>query len=283
MIKIILVPLDGTERSAEVLDTALILARRFEAHIKVVHVHEAGNESSFFSEMPASLREEFVKMNRKMTAATIDTVREQFKSFCESNKIKVTRKPAVVKEISGSLHILDGDVQTILDHESRLVDVIAISRPARLRVGGPGVGALHESLMLHSGRPILIVPPEWTARRANHAAIGWNDSVEASRALALTLPWLTQMKKISVLASRKREAGALEVMDYLKCHGCRVDHHVFAGGGNVGKKMLATCNEIGAELLVVGGFSHARIRQRLFGGVTTYLLDNTDIITVMAH
>ena len=92
MIKIILVPLDGTERSAEVLDTALILARRFEAHIKVVHVHEAGNESSFFTEMPTSLREEFVKMNRKMTEATIDTVREQFKSFCESNKIKVTRK-----------------------------------------------------------------------------------------------------------------------------------------------------------------------------------------------
>ena len=54
-------------------------------------------------------------------------------------------------------------------------------------------------------------------------------------------------------------------------------------GGNVGKKMLNSCNEIGAEFLVVGGFSHTRTRQRLFGGVTSYLLSNTDIITVMAH
>lgn len=283
MIKIILVPMDGTERSAEVLYTALVVARRFDAHIKVVHVRTAGNESTFFAEMPTSLREEFVKMNRKMTASTIDTVREQFKSFCENNKIKVTRKPSSVKEISTSLHIMDGDVRTILDHESRLVDVIAISRPARLRVGGPGLSELHESLMLHSGRPVLVVPPDWRARRASHAAVGWNDSVEASRALALTLPWLTQMKKVSVLVSKKREASVPDMMDYLKRHGCRVDHHVFAGGGNVGKKILATCNEIGAELLVVGGFSHTRTRQRLFGGVTSYLLDNTDIITVMAH
>ena len=283
MIKIILVPVDGGERSAEVLDTALVVASRFDAHIKVVHVREAGNEASFFAEMPTSLREEFVKLNREMTASAIDTVREQFKSFCENNRIPVTGKPSSAKQVSASLHILDGDVRAILEHESRLVDVIAISRPARLRAGGPGLGELHESLMMHSGRPMLIVPPEWKAHRANHAAFGWNDSVEASRALALTLPWLTQMKKVSVLASRKREAGALEVMDYLKRHGCRVDHHVFTGGGNVGRKMLATCNEIGAELLVVGGFSHTRTRQRLFGGVTSYLLDNTDIITVMAH
>jgi nucleotide-binding universal stress UspA family protein len=133
---------------------------------------------------------------------------------------------------------------------------------------------------------VLIVPPapEWQAHRVEHAAIGWNDSVEASRALALTLPWLMQMKKVSVLVSKKREAGVGEVVDYLKQHGCRADYAVLSSKGtNVGKKMLATCADIGAEFLVVGGFSHTRTRQRLFGGVTSYLLSNTDIITVMAH
>jgi nucleotide-binding universal stress UspA family protein len=47
--------------------------------------------------------------------------------------------------------------------------------------------------------------------------------------------------------------------------------------------MLVSCGEIGAEFLVVGGFSHTRTRQRLFGGVTSHLLSNTNIITVMAH
>ena len=286
MIKVILVPVDGTERSAEVLDTALVVAQRFDAHIKVVHVRESSREPFMFSGMPASYRAEYAKISNRAVDSVADEVRKQFNAFCTAGKIKITRKPSVAQEITASLHILEGDAETVLDRESRLVDVIAMSRPTKSHIGGHGVGELHESLMLHSGRPVLIVPPteEWKAHRANHAAIGWNDSVEASRALCMTLPWLTQMKKVSVLVSKKREQGVGEVVDYLKRHGCKADYQVLAGKGtNVGKKMLGTCADIGAEFLVVGGFSHTRTRQRLFGGVTSYLLKNTNIITVMAH
>jgi nucleotide-binding universal stress UspA family protein len=100
----------------------------------------------------------------------------------------------------------------------------------------------------------------------------------------MTLPWLTQMKKVSVLVSKKREADVGKVLEYIKRHGCKADYHVLSGKGrNVGQKMLNTCAEIGAEFLVVGGFSHTRTRQRFFGGVTSHLLSNTNIITVMAH
>ena len=283
MIKIILVPLDGSERSAAVLDTALVIAKRFDAHIKAVHVRERGSEPFLFAEMPDKLREQFIAMNSKMSGSVADTVRDQFKEFCQRNKVKVTRKPSSVKQVSASLHVHDGDPGSVLDKESRLVDLIAMSRPASHRLGGRAVGELHEMLMLHSGRPLLIVPPDWKAHRVDHAAIGWNDSVEASRALAITLPWLVQMKKVSVLASKKREESAGEVVEYLKRHGCKADCHLMPSGGNVGKKMLAMCDEIGAEFLVIGGFSHTRTRQLLFGGVTSYLLGNTNIITVMAH
>ena len=286
MIKIILVPVDGTERSAGVLETALVIANRFGAHIKVVHVRERTSEPFMFSGMPASYREEFAKMSSKAVDSVVDTVRAQFKAFCQQGRVKITRKPSTSKEITASLHVLEGDAETVLDKESRLVDVIAMSRPTKHRIGGPGVGELHESLMLHSGRPVLIVPPasEWQAHRVDHAAIGWNNSVEASRALCMTLPWLAQMKKVSVLVSKKREPDVGEVVDYLKRHGCKADYHVLTGRGtNVGKKMLGTCADIGAEFLVVGGFSHTRTRQRLFGGVTSHLLSNTNIITVMAH
>ncbi|MDH3219496.1 MAG: universal stress protein [Gammaproteobacteria bacterium] len=284
MIKIILVPVDGSERSAEVLETALVIAKRFDAHIKVVHVREHASEPFMFGGMPASYRKEFEKMSAIAIDSIVDTVRQQFDDFCRKGKVKVTSKPSTAPEITASLHILEGDAEAVLDSESRLVDVIAMSRPTKHRIGGPGVGELHEALMLHSGRPVLIVPPDWKARRADQAAVGWNDSVEASRALALTLPWLSQMKKVSVLVSDKREGEVGEVVDYLKRHGCKADYHLIGGGGsNVGKRMLDTCADIGAEFLVVGGFSHTRTRQRLFGGVTSYLLSNTNIITVMAH
>ena len=54
MIKIILVPVDGSERSAQVLDTALVIAKRFDAHIKVVHVRERSLEPF---NLPAAYRE----------------------------------------------------------------------------------------------------------------------------------------------------------------------------------------------------------------------------------
>jgi nucleotide-binding universal stress UspA family protein len=154
MIKIILVPIDGSERSAEVLDTALIIAKRFDAHIKVVHVREKSSEPFLFSGMPESMREQVLKMNSAQLESVVDAVREQFKVFCKQNKVKVTRKPSSVKQVSASLHLLEGNAGDVLDRESRLVDVIAMSRPTQHRLGGRGVGELHERLMLHSGRPV---------------------------------------------------------------------------------------------------------------------------------
>ena len=286
MIKIILVPMDGTEHSAEVLDTALVVAARFNAHIKAVHVREHTSEPFMFSGMPSAYRKEFSEMSNKAVDAVVETVQSQFNAFCSRSGVRKVRKPTASSQVAASLHVLEGDAETELSREARLVDVIAMSRPTKHRIGGPGVGELHEALMLRSGRPVLIVPPapDWQPHKVDHAAIGWNDSVEASRALSMTLPWLTQMKKVSVLVSKKREAGVGDVTGYLKRHGCKADYHILGGrGSNVGKKMLNCCNEIGAEFLVVGGFSHARTRQRFFGGVTSHLLSHTDIITVMAH
>ena len=204
MIKIILVPMDGTERSADVLDTALIIANRFDAHIRAVHVREPSHEPFMFSEMPASYRKEYLKMTGQAVDTVVDGVQKQFNDFCERAGIRKVKRPGMSVQISASLLLLKGDAENQLARESRLADVVAMSRPTLHRIGGPAVGQLHESLMLRSGKPVLIVPPkaEWTPHKVDHAAIGWNDSVEASRALAMTLPWLSQMKKVSVLVSK---------------------------------------------------------------------------------
>jgi nucleotide-binding universal stress UspA family protein len=286
MIKIILVPLDGSDTSAEALYTALVVATRFNAHIKVVHVSEQVSEPFMFGGLSAAYRKEFVEMTNKAAASVADTVRAQFNAFIAEGGVKKTQNPSMATHVTASLHLYEGDAESVLVHESRLVDVIAMMRPRKDKIGGPGVGDLHESLMIRSGRPVLIVPPapEWQAHKVDHAAIGWNDSVEASRTLSMTLPWLTQMKKVTVLVSKKREADVGRVTNYLKWHGCKADYHVVTGkGSNVGKKILDSCAAIGAEFLVVGGFSRTRTRQRLFGGVTSHLLGNTNIITVMAH
>ena len=109
MIKIILVPVDGTDRSAEVLDTALVIAKRFDAHIKVVHVRELAKEPYMFGGVPKNYREEFARMSRKAVETLVDEIRKKFNTFCSQNKVKVTRKPSAAKGVSASLHVFEGD------------------------------------------------------------------------------------------------------------------------------------------------------------------------------
>ena len=109
MIKVILVPVDGTERSADVLNTALVIANRFGAHIKVVHVREHTSEPFMFSGMPASYREEFVKMSNKAVDSVVSTVQQQFNEFCARSGVKKVRKPAASAQVAASLQILEGD------------------------------------------------------------------------------------------------------------------------------------------------------------------------------
>ncbi len=284
MIKIILVPVDGSERSAEVLKTARVIANRFDAHIKVIHVRGKSSEPYLFAEMPQAFREQYEKMASTAVDTVADMVQKQFDSFVEQGDVTVAAKPGEASGATASLEFMRGDPGEVLNHEARLVDVILMSRPVRHRLGGLGVGERLESLLFHSARPVLIVPPDWTAHRIDHAAIAWNDSVEAARALAMTLPWLKQMNRVSVLVSSKREEQATEVIEYLGYHGCKAEKQVLSGkDGKVGDQLLDLCADIGAEFLVVGGFSRTRTRQRFFGGVTSHLLENTNIITVMAH
>ncbi len=284
MIKIILVPIDGSERAAAVLDTAHIIAGRFDAHIKILHVRERASEPYLFADLPQRFREQYEELASSAVDTVIDNVKEQFEAFVEKSGVTVVEKPGQASGVGASFEIIKGDPGTVLNHEARLVDVVLMSRPTRHRVGGLGVGERLESLLFHSGRPVLIVPPDWSARKVDHAAIGWNDSVESARALAMTLPWLPQMEKVSVLVSKKRDAQGDEVIEYLGFHGVKAEKQIMSNKrDDVGERLLATCKDIGAEFLVVGGFSHTRTRQRFFGGVTSHLLSNTDIITVMAH
>jgi nucleotide-binding universal stress UspA family protein len=283
-IKLILSPLDGSERSVQAMCTAQIVAKRFGSHIKAVHVREKAPEPYLFSNLPASLKGNFEKVSKDASNDLADKVTAQFESFVNEYEIVRSEGVLATDQVSASLHVFDGSAGEVLIREGRLVDVITIARPESHQIGGSLVGERLESLLMNTGRPVLVVPPDWSSRRVEHAAIGWNGSIEASRALSMTLPWLTQMKRVSVVTSTKRRESADQVVEYLSLHGCVADiQYLSEKQSSVGKGMLNVCAEIGAEFLVVGGFSHTRAHQRFFGGVTSYLLKNTNVITVMVH
>jgi len=287
-IRTILVPLDGSDASAAVLDAALVVANRFGAHIDALHVRQRPEDAApyLFTHVSGKLRESFIREAEKTERDKAAAVRAQFEEFCTRNAVQVVTGPPARHGATAAWREEPGRAAEVLVRCARLADVVAIARP-RTRpevVRRSPIGQNLEAVMLGSGRPVLIVPPGWQAKRVEHAAIGWNESLEASRALAMTMPWLEQMSAVTVIASGKRRKSAARLGEYLAWHGVEAKIRILdQSSDSVGKSMLDTCAAIGAELLVVGGYSRARTRQLMFGGVTQHLLKHSNIITVMVH
>lgn len=286
-IKSILVPLDGSERAFHVLETALIVANRFGAQIKAVHVKPGAEdllpyEADYLS---AKLKKNIISEAQKKNKEEARSIHKRFNLFCKEHHV-ATGEAAGKAEVSAVWHEESGDTIEVLVRHGRLCDVVATFRPSgeKGRFLRAPAGEKLEALMLRAGRPILMVPPKWSAHQVEHAAFAWNESVEASRALAMTMPWLKQMGHVTILVSRKRKDSLPDLRSYLSLHEVKSKVKFLPEKTrSVGAAMLACCKDEGVEFLVVGGFSHARSRQLIFGGVTKYLLANTDVITVMAH
>jgi nucleotide-binding universal stress UspA family protein len=285
-IKSILVPLDGRERSQEALDTALVVARRFGAHISTLHVSESTLKSAGFVSLSSSLRESVLAEEKQSLNQSAQEIRNAVEAFVRRRKLTLASEPSAKNGITISFDHEYGEVNDTLVRWARHHDTVAISRPHkssdRLRVGA--MGSTVEALLMQSGKPVLLVPPQWKARKARHAIVAWNDSLEASKALSMTLPWLEQMKKVTIVVARKRKPGGEKVRQQLAWHGIKADVAILnRRSQSAGSRLLKICEKLEGDFLVMGGYSQSRLRQRIFGGVTDHMLAHSGIITVMVH
>lgn len=155
-------------------------------------------------------------------------------------------------------------------------------------------------VLLHSGRPVLIVPyapplpllaPPAAAR---NVLISWNASKEASRAVSAALPLLQRAGQVHVAifdaqvhAAEHGEQPGAELLHYLARHGVEARLHLLDGGGvrrgDIGEALLSQAADLSADLLVMGAYGHSRLRETILGGVTRTILQSMTIPVLMAH
>jgi nucleotide-binding universal stress UspA family protein len=157
---------------------------------------------------------------------------------------------------------------------------------------GPHFALNFKSLLLQSGRPLLMVPP---GSRLNlpirRAVLAWKPSREATRALHDALPLLATDSEIDVLmidpqvgnGGHGQQPGA-DIAVHLARHGFKV--RVMSQpnqGQSTGNAILTHVREAGADLLVMGGYGHARWREAVLGGCTRTVLDGAKLPVLFAH
>ena len=170
-------------------------------------------------------------------------------------------------------------------------DLVVIGRPeaeAKSKTGGfPG---LAESLVLSSGRPILLFPPHGTVSEIRRIVVAWNTTRESIRAAADALPLLTRAEAVEVLVAdhernprHGQEPGA-DIARHLARHGAHVEvKRISSEGQDVGCFLLSQAANFRADLLVMGAYGHSQVREWVFGGVTKTVLYQATIPVLMSR
>ena len=279
--KTILVPLDSGELNEALLATALTAAQRFQAHIEVLYVRPSHDDIVRYGTagLSDSMKKTVMEATERGASEQANAVRKAFEKFCREHKVTIADKPPASATATAAWREETAGSDALV-RRGRLSDLIFVMRPG----DSTAAAETFETALLETGRPVVVVPPTPQECIATRITIGWNASAEAARAVAEAIPCLASADAVTVLASEKRTANAQELAEYLGWHGIKPTVKIFeAGSRSVGETLLAESRQLGADLLVIGGYTHTRARQLLFGGVTRHVFEAADIPVMMAH
>lgn len=145
-----------------------------------------------------------------------------------------------------------------------------------------------EAVIFGSGRPVLLVPQSHVAARIDHIAIAWDGSRVAARALADargTLPGVTRITVMTAGDEKPLETGiGDQLVDSLSRRGLQARHHVVPVGNRpVSLALQEASLEVGAGVMVMGGYGHSRLRDFVMGGATKGVLAALFVPVLMSH
>jgi nucleotide-binding universal stress UspA family protein len=142
--------------------------------------------------------------------------------------------------------------------------------------------------LFESGRPVLLAPPAAPKQIATNIMIHWNGSTEQARANAFAMPLLRLAERVTVLTvvDGQEVAGpaAADIIRQLQHNGIPAKPvRVKLGDRSTGEAVLDAARAEGCDLLVKGAFTRNRLRQMIFGGATSHIMEYTDLPVLMAH
>jgi nucleotide-binding universal stress UspA family protein len=106
--------------------------------------------------------------------------------------------------------------------------------------------------------------------------IAWDDSREATRAITDALPLLRCAERVHVIsweepdrpAKRSMAARLDAVHRWLLWQGVTSETHLESTEIGIGDALLSRAADLGADLIVMGAYGHARWSERILGGAT---------------
>jgi nucleotide-binding universal stress UspA family protein len=240
---------------------ALALAGRFGAELVAIH-------AAALPAMPVGVVDGtgytdplMLEAQREASRIVQARVREAFERLCPPD---VPARVLLVEDVYG----------TAVSDAARTADLTIVG-PAHAEGLAPAPSQTVDSVLVEAGGPVLFLPAKSKVRLPPaRALVAWDGGRQAARAVKDALPMLTLAEDVLVLTLGEDEGGSLEaVTAMLGRHGVKARAEVRPEEGGTGDRLLAVAGEVGADLLVMGAYSHSRLREAVFGGATRDVLE----------
>jgi nucleotide-binding universal stress UspA family protein len=282
----ILVPVTGTERDRFALTTAIEAARPFGACVEAVFCHPDPQQAVPQVGVPLSLNvvEAIIEGQIAYAREGEKAARAILAEVSAERGARVADTPGASAEVTCSLQSATGALPGRISYDSRFADLVVFA-PLRL-AGFVDTIETFLSVLTRAQRPIIVASETSPKRLARTVAIAWNGSKPAARAAMAAMPFLERAEKVYTLRVAEPQARpcADGMEQYLALHGVRaVPKTARHGPPSVGGMLAQEAADLGADLLVMGGYGHSHLRESFFGGATADVLARAAMPVFLAH
>ncbi len=283
--KVILVPIDGSDTAKPAIETAILVGKRFSSHVVGFHVRANSKDAvPLVGEgMSGAMIEEIIELAEQEANKRSSKARQMFNDLCTEKDVPMDDRPPGPDRVSAAWVEETGREDEAVARRGRLSDLIVAARPTA-EAESPS-SLTRNAAIFETGRPVLVAPPNPPAVIGAKVAIFWNGSAQAARAMSAAMPFITDAKSVTVINAEGEGTSSSVTADlatYLAWRGVTADTRTVAPGTRaVGEVLLDACS--GCDLLVMGAYTHSRVRQMILGGVTKYMLANAAMPVLMGH
>ncbi len=277
-IKNILVAYNGTQSSDAAVGMALLMAKKYDAHVTGVLAHGVPQFlSGTGAWLSATTMKQIGEVVGRIKAEVYDGIADRF------------RKITAASDRGDKTHWIDilGTPDTTIVEIARCFDITLVGEYAP--VPGEEQLVLHPDLVaLQSGRPVLVIPKDYkVAELGEHAVFAWDGKRAAARAMSDAMQILESKTLVTILTvgehAPKDGIEGADISAHLARHGITTEWARLPHKGSIGATIADYCRDRQAGLLVMGAYEHSKFSEDLIGGVTNEVFEKIAIPVLMSH